>query len=622
MTRKQKKNLWRIGITLVAFIVLFIIDYFIHLESVISNEKIAWVLPAGLYFILYLMIAYDVLWKAIRNIFHGQIFDENFLMCIATIGAFAIQSFPEAVAVILFYQVGEFFQNYAVGKSRKSIASLMDIRPDFACVLRGEQFVTVDPEEVQIGEIVIVQPGEKIALDGIVVEGSSTLDTKALTGESIPKEVLTGEEVISGCINMTQTLHIKVTKMFYDSTVSKILELVENASEHKSRAENFITKFAKYYTPSVVIAALVLAIIPGILTRNWIDWIYRALNFLVVSCPCALVISIPLSFFAGIGAASKQGILIKGSNYLELLHKANIFVFDKTGTLTKGNFVVTDVVPLEQKEEILKCAAIAETGSTHPIAKSILKAYPYSDSTYALENIAGFGIIAKKDNETIFCGNEKLMKQKNISYVPATKTGTVIYVAKNDKFLGYICIRDEVKPETSEVITQLNLFGKTIMLTGDNEQIAGIVAEEIGVTEYKASLLPQNKVEEVERLLQSKKEKDRLCFIGDGINDAPVLMRSDIGISMGGVGSDAAIEASDIVLMTDNLTGISTAKKIAKKTMGIVMENIIFALGIKLAVLILSAIGISNMWLGILADVGVAVLAILNAMRCGTYKKR
>lgn len=591
------------------------------MDSLIPNPKINWILPTTLYLFIYIFIAYDVLWRAIRNILHGQVFDENFLMCIATIGAFAIRSFDEAVAVILFYQVGEFFQSYAVGKSRKSIASLMDIRPDFANVLREGEIFTIDPEEVELDEIIIVQPGEKIPLDGKIIKGSSTLDTKALTGESLPREVYEGQEVISGCVNMTQTLHIKVTKLFYDSTVSKILELVENASEHKSKAENFITKFAKYYTPTVVLSALLLVVIPGAITQNWLDWLYRALNFLVVSCPCALVISIPLSFFAGIGAASKKGILIKGSNYLEQLHKANIYVFDKTGTLTKGNFVVTRVFPEENKEEILRLAAIAEAGSNHPIAQSILKLVEVKETGYTIENIAGYGIVAKKE-DIILCGNDKLMEQRNISYVKEMGIGTVVYVAKNDKFIGSILISDEIKEETEAVIRSLNkMGGKTIMLTGDNEAIAQHVSKQIGVTEFKASLLPQNKVEEVEKLLAAKKEKDLLCFIGDGINDAPVLMRSDIGISMGGVGSDAAIEASDIVLMKDDLRGISTAKRIARKTMTIVIENIVFALGIKIAVLILSAIGISNMWLGVLADVGVAILAILNAMRCGNIKE-
>ena len=621
MTKKQKKNLIRIGIALILFLILFIVDHIIHLDSLIPNPKINWILPTTLYLFIYIFIAYDVLWRAIRNILHGQVFDENFLMCIATIGAFAIRSFDEAVAVILFYQVGEFFQSYAVGKSRKSIASLMDIRPDFANVLREGEIFTIDPEEVELDEIIIVQPGEKIPLDGKIIKGSSTLDTKALTGESLPREVYEGQEVISGCVNLTQTLHIKVTKLFYDSTVSKILELVENASEHKSKAENFITKFAKYYTPTVVLSALLLVVIPGAITQNWLDWLYRALNFLVVSCPCALVISIPLSFFAGIGAASKKGILIKGSNYLEQLHKANIYVFDKTGTLTKGNFVVTRVFPEENKEEILRLAAIAEAGSNHPIAQSILKLVEVKETGYTIDNIAGYGIVAKKE-DIILCGNDKLMEQRNISYVKEMGIGTVVYVAKNDKFIGSILISDEIKEETEAVIRSLNkMGGKTIMLTGDNEAIAQHVSKQIGVTEFKASLLPQNKVEEVEKLLAAKKEKDLLCFIGDGINDAPVLMRSDIGISMGGVGSDAAIEASDIVLMKDDIRGISTAKRIARKTMTIVIENIVFALGIKIAVLILSAIGISNMWLGVLADVGVAILAILNAMRCGNIKE-
>ncbi len=484
MTKKQKKNLIRIGIALILFLILFIVDHIIHLDSLIPNPKINWILPTTLYLFIYIFIAYDVLWRAIRNILHGQVFDENFLMCIATIGAFAIRSFDEAVAVILFYQVGEFFQSYAVGKSRKSIASLMDIRPDFANVLREGEIFTIDPEEVELDEIIIVQPGEKIPLDGKIIKGSSTLDTKALTGESLPREVYEGQEVISGCVNLTQTLHIKVTKLFYDSTVSKILELVENASEHKSKAENFITKFAKYYTPTVVLSALLLVVIPGAITQNWLDWLYRALNFLVVSCPCALVISIPLSFFAGIGAASKKGILIKGSNYLEQLHKANIYVFDKTGTLTKGNFVVTRVFPEENKEEILRLAAIAEAGSNHPIAQSILKLVEVKETGYTIENIAGYGIVAKKE-DIILCGNDKLMEQRNISYVKEMGIGTVVYVAKNDKFIGSILISDEIKEETEAVIRSLNkMGGKTIMLTGDNEAIAQHVSKQIGVTEF------------------------------------------------------------------------------------------------------------------------------------------
>lgn len=622
MSRKQKKNLIRICLSLLFFVILFTIDHIFHLDQVIPNENWSWVLPASLFLVLYLFIAYDVLWKAIRNIFHGQVFDENFLMIVATIGAFAIQSFDEAVAVILFYQIGEFFQSYAVGKSRKSISSLMDIRPDFANVIRDGKTVTIEPDEVELDEIIVVQPGEKVPLDGIIIEGNSTLDTKALTGESLPREVSIDDEILSGCINLTQTLKIQVKKLFYDSTVTKILDLVENASEQKSKAENFITKFAKYYTPTVVILAVLLALIPGLITRDYIEWIYRALNFLVVSCPCALVISIPLSFFAGIGSASKKGILIKGSNYLEMFNKVNTFVFDKTGTLTKGNFAVTEVAPEERKDEILHLASIAEQDSNHPIAKSILALVDSKEDGYTLTNVAGQGIIATKDSITIYCGNEKLMEENQIDYTKVSGVGTVVYVAKNKEFIGSILICDEVKEEAPSVIQELNqMKNKTIMLTGDNEAIAKDVASRLGVTSYKASLLPQNKVQELEAILQNKKDKEYVSFVGDGINDAPVLMRADIGISMGGVGSDAAIEASDIVLMKDDLKGIAVAKKIARKTMRIVFENIIFALGVKVLVLILSALGYSNMWLGVFADVGVAVLAILNAMRCSSIKE-
>ena len=623
MTRRQKKTLIRICVVLVLFIILFVIDHLIKLDEVIPNSQIGWILPACLYLALYLAIAYDVLWKAIRNIIHGQVFDENFLMCVATVGAFAISSFEEAVAVILFYQVGEFFQSYAVGKSRKSIASLMDIRPDSANVMRDNEVLTVEPDEVEVDEIIVVNPGEKVPLDGTIIKGESTLDTKALTGESLPREVGEGAEILSGCINLTQTLWIKVSKVFYDSTVSKILDLVENASSQKAKAENFITKFAKYYTPTVVILALLLAIIPSLINGQWTVWIYRALNFLVVSCPCALVISIPLSFFSGIGAASKYGILIKGSNYLEKLNQANIFVFDKTGTLTKGNFAVTTVYPEDKKEEILKLAATAEGSSNHPIAISIKNAYGKTlENDYVLEDVAGFGIIAK-GSDTIYCGNHKLMEKEGIAYDKPNTIGTIVYVAKNKDYLGYIIINDEIKEEAKPALNELHRLGcKTIMLTGDNHEIAQSVANDLELTDFKASLLPGDKVEEVEKLLLNKKEKDVLSFVGDGINDAPVLMRSDIGISMGGVGSDAAIEASDIVLMHDQLSDISLAKKIAKKTMSIVRENIIFALGVKLVVLVLSAIGLSNMWLGVFADVGVAILAILNAMRANSkYKK-
>ena len=637
MSRKEKRTLVRILVALGLFLIVFITDKVIAggLGGVFIGPA-AWVFPFCLYLVIYLIIGYDVLWKAIRNIAHGQVFDENFLMCVATLGAFAlaiyrgvtgqeIEGFDEACAVLLFYQVGEWFQSYATGKSRKSIAGLMDIRPDYANIVRDDGSVeTVDPSEVKVGDIILINPGEKIPLDGVIVKGASTLDTKALTGESLPREAEAGGEVISGCVNLTSQLEVRVTKEFYDSTVSKILELVENASEQKSRAENFITKFAKYYTPIVCGVALLLAVIPGLITMDWSTWVYRALSFLVVSCPCALVISIPLSFFAGIGAASRYGILVKGSNYLEKFNHANIFVFDKTGTLTKGNFAVAKIAPEAQADEILRLAAIAEHDSNHPIAKSIVARYgKETESGYTLTNVAGAGIIAQKGAETICCGNEKLMAQNGIDFVKETGLGTVVYVAKNGKFVGSLLIADEIKPETKQVVGELNAMGcKTIMLTGDNEAIAQNVAQEVGLTGYKASLLPQNKVEEVEKLLSQKGSKDVLCFVGDGVNDAPVLMRSDIGIAMGGVGSDAAIEASDIVLMKDDLKGISLAKRIAGKTMAIVFQNIVFSIAIKVAILILSAFGVANMWLAVFGDVGVAVLAILNAMRVNSrYEK-
>lgn len=635
LSRKDKKNLIRILVALAMFAVIFITDKVLNLASTI-NSALAWLFPFALYLVVYLIIGYDVLWKAIRNILHGQVFDENFLMCVATLGAFAlaiyrgvtgqeIEGFDEACAVLLFYQVGEWFQSYATGKSRKSISKLMDIRPDYANVKRNGEVETVDPSEVEIDEIIVINPGEKIPLDGVVVKGASTLDTKALTGESLPREVEIGGEVISGCVNLTSQIEVKVSKMFYDSTVSKILELVENAADQKSKAENFITKFAKYYTPTVVAIALLLAIIPGAITSDWSTWIYRALSFLVVSCPCALVISIPLSFFAGIGAASKYGILIKGSNYLEKFNKANTFVFDKTGTLTKGNFVVTKILPENNRDEVLRLAAIAEHDSNHPIARSIVASYGKEiDSDYTLTNVAGEGIIAQNGDDVILCGNEKLMRNNGIEFVEEKDLGTVVYVARNNEFVGSILISDEIKPESKEVVGALNDMGcKTVMLTGDNDAIANSVASEIGLTGYKASLLPQNKVEEVENMLQAKKQNDVLCFVGDGINDAPVLMRSDIGIAMGGVGSDAAIEASDIVLMQDDLRGLPLAKRIAKKTMGIVFQNIVFSIAVKVAILILSACGIANMWIAVFGDVGVAIIAILNAMRVNSnYDKK
>lgn len=627
MSKRDKKKLIRIIASLILFFAIFITDKIVKLDTVF-NGNLNWLFPFALYLIVYITIGYDVIYKAFANIFHGEFLDENFLMVVATFGAFGlaiyrgvnhldIEGFDEACSVLLFYQVGEFFQSYATGKSRKSITSLMDIRPDYANLKTENGVEEVDPEEVKIDDIIVVNPGEKIPLDGKIIKGASTLDTKALTGESLPKEVLEGDEAISGTINLTSQLEIKVEKEFYDSTVSKILELVENATSQKSKAENFITKFARFYTPIVVGLAVLLAIIPSLITGEWSVWIYRALSFLVVSCPCALVISIPLSFFAGIGAASKYGILIKGTNYLEKFNKANTFIFDKTGTLTKGNFAIKNVYPIEKKDEILHLASIAECNSNHPIALSIINSYgKVFEKDYVLTNVAGEGIIAEKNGEKIYCGNEKLMENNNINFIKNEEVGTVVYVAKNDKFLGSIIIADEIKDGAKETIESLSKNGgKTIMLTGDNEKIAESVAESLKLTDYKASLLPQNKVEEIDKIFKEKKKEDVICFVGDGINDAPSLMRSDIGIAMGGVGSDAAIEAADMVLMHDDLKDLIIAKKISKKTMRIAYENIIFSLAIKVLILILSAFGITNMWIAVFGDVGVAVIAILNAMR-------
>lgn len=627
MSKRDKKKLIRIIASLILFFAIFITDKIVKLDTVF-NGNLNWLFPFALYLIVYITIGYDVIYKAFANIFHGEFLDENFLMVVATFGAFGlaiyrgvnhldIEGFDEACAVLLFYQVGEFFQSYATGKSRKSITSLMDIRPDYANLKTENGVEEVDPEEVKIDDIIVVNPGEKIPLDGKIIKGASTLDTKALTGESLPKEVLEGDEAISGTINLTSQLEIKVEKEFYDSTVSKILELVENATSQKSKAENFITKFARFYTPIVVGLAVLLAIIPSLITGEWSVWIYRALSFLVVSCPCALVISIPLSFFAGIGAASKYGILIKGTNYLEKFNKANTFIFDKTGTLTKGNFAIKNVYPIEKKDEILHLASIAECNSNHPIALSIINSYGKDfEKDYVLTNVAGEGIIAEKNGEKIYCGNEKLMENNNINFIKNEEVGTVVYVAKNDKFLGSIIIADEIKDGAKKTIESLSKNGgKTIMLTGDNEKIAESVAESLKLTDYKASLLPQNKVEEIDKIFKEKKKEDVICFVGDGINDAPSLMRSDIGIAMGGVGSDAAIEAADMVLMHDDLKDLIIAKKISKKTMRIAYENIIFSLAIKVLILILSAFGITNMWIAVFGDVGVAVIAILNAMR-------
>lgn len=626
LSKKQKKELIRIIIALVLFIVLLIIDKVLNLETIIPNaNNYGWLLPFFLYLSLYLYIGYDVLYKAIRNIFHGEIFDENFLMCLATIGAFGIKEFSEGVAVLLLYQIGEWFQDYAVKKSRKSISSLMDIRPDYANLIKDNgKVVEVDPNELKVDDFILIKPGEKVPVDGIIVEGTSSLDTKALTGESLPFDVNVNSKVISGSINLTGLIKVKVEKKFQDSTVSKILDLVENASSKKSKSENFITKFAKIYTPLVVLGAVLLVIIGGAITNEWIAWLQRSLNFLVVACPCALVISVPLSFFAGIGCASKYGILIKGSSYVEKLNKANVFIFDKTGTLTKGNFVISKIYPENKKDEILKYAAICEYNSNHPIALAIKKSYTFEvDNTYDLIDVAGKGLIAKKDNELIFAGNNKLMLDYNINVPDVNEIGTTVYIAKNNQFIGYLVVSDEIKEDSKKLIKYLKQNNiKTIMFTGDNEKIASSVANELCISEYKASLLPQNKAEELKNMLNNKNKNDVICFVGDGINDAPSLMMSDIGISMGGIGSDAAIEASDIVLMHDDLDSLIIAKKIAKKTLLIVKENIIFAILIKVLVLILSICGYAFMWLAICADVGVCLLAILNSLRANSkYKK-
>ncbi|MDY4723745.1 MAG: heavy metal translocating P-type ATPase [Bacilli bacterium] len=621
MTRSQKRNLIRLLIVLVLFLAVFITDKVIDLNTVFDSE-LSYLFPLSLYLVLYLAIGYDVILKAIRNISHGQIFDENFLMLIATIGAFATFEFEEAVAVLVFYQFGEFFQDYAVNRSRNSIKELMEICPTYANKIVDGSIEVVLPEEVKVGDVLLVKPGEKVPLDGIVKEGASSLDTRALTGESALREIEVGQEILSGSINIESDLEIEVTKEFSNSTVSKILELVENASSNKAKAENFISKFAKFYTPIVCLLALLLVVIPGSITGDWMTWLTRSLNFLVVSCPCALVISIPLSFFSGIGIASKNGILIKGSNYIEKLNKANIFIFDKTGTLTEGDFEVSKVYPEDKKDEILSLAAIAESKSDHPIANSIKKAYVVDDNlSYSLTNVQGRGIIAKKDDEVILCGNAKLLKENGIEFKEADEIGSVIYVAKNNIFLGYIVVQDKIKEESKEVISYLNSKGKTIMLTGDNSSVANKVASYLNLTSYTASLLPQDKVKEVENIIKNKGKNDVVCYVGDGINDAPSLMIADVGISMGKVGSDAAIEASDVVITNDNLTKIKLSKRIAKKVITIVNENIYFAIGVKVLVLILSALGYAEMWLAIFADVGVSFLAILNSLRVNLIKK-
>ena len=616
MTKKQKKTRRRILTALVLFLALELAE---HLAPDVL-PGLAW--PV-LYLIPYGIIGWDVLWRAIRNIKNGQVFDENFLMSVATIGAFGCGEYPEAVAVMLFYQVGELFQSVAVDRSRKSISALMDIRPDYANMERNGELVQVDPEEVSVGDVIVVKAGERVPLDGTVLEGTSSLDTAALTGESLPRDVQAGDEVVSGCVNLTGVLHVKVNKPFGESTVAKILDLVENSSSKKAKAENFITKFARYYTPAVVFAALALAALPPLLGMGpWLMWVQRALNFLVVSCPCALVISIPLSFFGGIGGASKQGILVKGGNYLEALAQAGIVVFDKTGTLTKGTFEVTAVHPQQVGEgELLELAALAERFSDHPISRSIQAACqsaPDPNRVTDAKEIAGHGVRAVVDGKTVLAGNQKLMDQFHIPFEDACHhVGTIIHVAVDGVYMGHIVISDQVKEGAKETLRDLKAAGvrKTVMLTGDSQAVGQAVARQLGLDEVHAELLPGDKVDQVERLLQSKGPKEQLVFVGDGINDAPVLSRADIGVAMGAMGSDAAIEAADIVLMDDDLKKLPVAVRIARKTLRIVRENIVFALAVKFLVLILSAVGVANMWWAVFADVGVSVIAILNSMR-------
>ena len=574
------------------------------------------------FLIRYAVVGWDVVWRAIRNISHGQVFDENFLMTIATVGAFCVGEFPEGIAVMLFYQVGEWFQNYAVGRSRQSISALMDIRPDYANVERDGKLVQVDPDEVKIGDTIIIKAGERIPLDGVILEGDSSIDTAALTGESVPRDVQPGDDVISGCINQSGVLKVQVTKVFGESTVSRILDLVENSSSKKAKAENFITKFARYYTPIVVIGAVLLAVIPPlILGGGWSEWIHRALIFLVISCPCALVISVPLSFFGGIGGASKCGILVKGSNYMETLSHTETVVFDKTGTLTKGVFNVTAIHPDDCSEgRLLELAALAESYSDHPISRSLKEAYGMDIDRSRIgdvEELSGRGVKAKVDGDEVCVGNDKLMEEIGVHWHPCHRLGTTVHVALNGRYVGHIVISDEIKPDAAKAIRELKKVGiqKTVMLTGDAKAVGEKVAQELGLDEVHAQLLPGDKVEEVEKLLSQKSAKGNLAFVGDGINDAPVLSRADIGIAMGAMGSDAAIEAADIVLMDDQPSKIADAIRISKKTRRIVHQNIVFALAVKGCILLLGAVGFANMWEAVFADVGVAVIAILNAMR-------
>ena len=627
MNKKQKKMLIRI----LAAAAMMAVLAFIPAEGV---------LRFALYMVPYLTVGYDILWKALKGIKNRQVFDENFLMAVATVGAVLLAiyegsgDYTEAIAVMLFYQVGEWFQSYAVGKSRRNISELMDIRPDYANIEADGKLQKVDPDEVEPGSVIVVQPGDKVPIDGVVIEGTSTLNTSALTGESLPREAKVGDEVVSGCINMSGLLKIRTTKEFGESTVSKILDLVENAASRKSRSEDFISKFARVYTPAVCLSALALAILPPVvrmlfmgLPADWGSWIYRALTFLVISCPCALVISIPLSFFAGIGGASKAGVLVKGSNYLETLSKTRIVVFDKTGTLTQGNFEVSGIHHSEiENEKILEYAALAESASSHPISKSLQRAYGKEIDRARVSDIReipGGGVIAKVDGQEVAAGNDKLMNQLGVSFIPCHSVGTIIHMAVDGRYMGHIVISDVVKPNAKPAVQALKSAGirQTVMLTGDAKKVADSVASSLGIDRVYSELLPGDKVEKVEELLRNKPERDKLAFVGDGINDAPVLSRADIGIAMGAMGSDAAIEAADVVLMDDDPMQIAKAIKISRKCLRIVYQNIVFAIGVKLVCLVLGALGFANMWLAIFADVGVMILAVLNAIRALFVKK-
>lgn len=629
MTKKQKHMLVRIAVAFVMLAVMLVVEH----SGIGDRIQPVWLL-AIISLIPYLVIGYDILWKAFRNIRNGQVFDENFLMMIATFGAFAVREYAEAVAVMLFYQIGEWFQGYAVGKSRQSISDMMDICPEYANLEQDGQLTQVDPDDVEIGSVIVIKPGERIPLDGVIIEGESMIDTAALTGESVPRRAVAGDAIISGCVNGSGTLKVRTTKEFDDSTVARILELVENASSKKAKVENFITRFAKYYTPIVTIAALALAILPPLISMLlgtdqsmgdvWLCWIYRACTFLVISCPCALVISVPLGFFGGIGAASRIGVLVKGSNFLEAVAEVDTVVFDKTGTLTHGEFVVTDVVPADgaklSKDELLELAALGEGYSTHPIAASIRDAYavePDLNRVSTAEEIAGHGVHVEIDGVETYLGNRKWMEELHIAYTPQTKAGTVVYLARKDEYLGAIIISDRIKEGAKEAIDTMKAVGvrSCVMLTGDRKETAEAVAAELGLDEIHYELLPADKVSQVERLLTAETAKNKLAFVGDGINDAPVLTRADVGIAMGTMGSDAAIEAADVVLMDDDIRKIAGVVQIARKTIGIVKQNIVFALAVKVLVLILGAVGIANMWAAVFADVGVSVLAILNAMR-------